>query len=324
MGFANSFFSSAEIGLLTDGAIPLADLAGLDGATEDAAREQLSGAKAFARRAGISYEQLAELLTTRFVNPEAGLMARSPVLVWRNVTRIKLIQAFRSAYGAPGDALMPGEPLICDGLELPLKHRNKRIDLEARGLIKGAQVIYLGPGRKPGFSRLHVVGAEEPRISAASIVKIEMPDVEEPFIPYAARMGATFLHVDTADQGVSSDGYAKEVGADYAAKAAQLYADQAAEDAHLQRRDADHHGVFPTLGGHFRRDAQHGADGDIRDKHRYRRRQRSNTGFRRQTHGRANGEQHRQVIKNNPARVHHQRQMELIAEGQQQARSGKQ
>lgn len=125
---------------------------------------------------------------------ESDLMAQSPVLVWRNITRIKLIQAFRTAYGAPGDALLPGEPLICDGLELPLKHRKKRIDLEARGLIKGAQVIYLGPGRKPGFSRLHVVGAEDPRLSAASIVKIEMPDVEEPFIPYAARMGATFLH----------------------------------------------------------------------------------------------------------------------------------
>lgn len=124
----------------------------------------------------------------------SDLMAQSPVLVWRNITRIKLIQAFRSAHGAPGDALLPGEPLICDGLELPLKHRKKRIDLEARGLIKGAQVVYLGPGRKPGFSRLHVVGAEDPRLSAASIVKIEMPDVEEPFIPYAARMGATFLH----------------------------------------------------------------------------------------------------------------------------------
>ena len=125
---------------------------------------------------------------------ESDLMAQSPVLVWRNVTRIKLIQAFRAAYGAPGDALLPGEPLICDGLELPLKHRKKRIDLEARGLIKGAQVVYLGPGRKPGFSRLHVVGAEDPRLSAASIIKIEAPDVEEPFIPYAARMGATFLH----------------------------------------------------------------------------------------------------------------------------------
>ncbi|MBW7056909.1 AAA family ATPase [Paracoccus bogoriensis] len=125
---------------------------------------------------------------------ESDLMARSPVLVWRNATRIRLIHAFRSAYGAPGDALLPGEPLICDGLELPLKHRKKRIDLEARGLIKGAQVVYLGPGRKPGFSRLHVIGAEDPRLSAASIVKIEMPDAEEPFIPYAARMGATFLH----------------------------------------------------------------------------------------------------------------------------------
>ncbi|HAR54124.1 MAG TPA: ATPase, partial [Roseovarius nubinhibens] len=63
-----------------------------------------------------------------------------------------------------------------------------------RGLIKGAQVIYLGPGRKPGFSRLHVIGAEDPQLSAASIVKIEKPDEEEPFIPFAARMGATFLH----------------------------------------------------------------------------------------------------------------------------------
>jgi exodeoxyribonuclease-5 len=125
---------------------------------------------------------------------EAGLMARSPVLVWRNATRVRLIQAFRSAYGAPEDQLLPGEPLICDGIELPLKHRKKRIDLEARGLIKGAQVIYLGEGNREGFARLHVVGAEEPQVSAASIIKIEKPDEEEPFIPHAARMGATFLH----------------------------------------------------------------------------------------------------------------------------------
>ena len=125
---------------------------------------------------------------------EVDLMARSPVLVWRNTTRIRLIQAFRTVYDAPDDSLLPGEPLICDGIELPMKHRKKRIDLEARGLIKGAQVIYLGPGRKPGFSRLHVVGAEDPQLSAASIVKIEKPDEEEPFIPFAARMGATFLH----------------------------------------------------------------------------------------------------------------------------------
>ena len=125
---------------------------------------------------------------------ESGLMARSPVLVWRNATRIRLIHAFRAAHGAPSDALLEGEPLICDGIELPVKHRKKRIDLEARGLIKGAQVVYLGPGRKPGFARLHVIGAEDPRLSAASIIKIETPDEEEPLIASAARMGAVFLH----------------------------------------------------------------------------------------------------------------------------------
>jgi exodeoxyribonuclease-5 len=125
---------------------------------------------------------------------ESDLMARSPVLVWRNATRIRLITAFRAAHGAPETELLEGEPLICDGIELPLKHRKKRIDLEARGLIKGAQVIYLGPGKRAGFSRLHVMGAEEPQLSAASIVKIEKPDDEEPFIPFAAHMGAAFLH----------------------------------------------------------------------------------------------------------------------------------
>jgi exodeoxyribonuclease-5 len=125
---------------------------------------------------------------------EVDLMARSPVLVWRNATRIRLINAFRKVYGAPEDELLAGEPLICDGIELPLKHRKKRVDLEARGLIKGAQVVYLGPGRKPGFSRMHVMGAEDPQVNVASIIKIEKPDEEEPFIPFAARMGAAFLH----------------------------------------------------------------------------------------------------------------------------------
>jgi len=125
---------------------------------------------------------------------QAAPMARAPVLVWRNATRIRLIHAFRAAFGAPPDALVPGEPLICDGIELPAKHRKKRLDLEARGLIKGAQVVYMGPGKRPGFARLHVLGAPDPQLSAASIIKIEQPDEEEPFIPQAARMGAAFLH----------------------------------------------------------------------------------------------------------------------------------
>jgi exodeoxyribonuclease-5 len=125
---------------------------------------------------------------------DSDLMARSPVLVWRNATRIRLITAFRTAHGAPEFAMIPGEPLICDGIELPLKHRKKRIDLEARGLIKGAQVIYLGPGNRDGFAKLHIIGAEEPQVSAASIIKIEKPGEEEPFSPSAARRGAAFLH----------------------------------------------------------------------------------------------------------------------------------
>ncbi len=125
---------------------------------------------------------------------DADMMARSPVLVWRNATRVRLINAFRAAHGAPQTGLLPGEPLMCDGIELPLRHRKKRVDLEARGLIKGAQVIYLGAGRKPGFSRLHVFGAEQPQVSVASIIKIEAPDQEEPIIPTAARMGAAFVH----------------------------------------------------------------------------------------------------------------------------------
>jgi exodeoxyribonuclease-5 len=125
---------------------------------------------------------------------DAGAMARAPVLVWRNATRVRLIHAFRLAYAAPEDALVPGEPLVCDGIELPLKHRRRRMDLEARGLVKGAQAVYLGPSKKPGFARLHVVGAEDPRVSVASIIQIEAPGAEEPRIVSAASMGAVFLH----------------------------------------------------------------------------------------------------------------------------------
>tara|TARA_Y100000739_G_scaffold228509_1_gene240466 strand:- start:617 stop:2119 length:1503 start_codon:yes stop_codon:yes gene_type:complete len=130
----------------------------------------------------------------RATRVSSDLMSRSPVLVWRNKTRIRLIQAYRFSFGMAQNELTPGEPLICDGIELPIKHRKKRIDLEARGLIKGAQVIYLGPGKKDGFSRLHVLGAEDPKVSAASIVKIETNEEDQPFIPFAARMGAVFLH----------------------------------------------------------------------------------------------------------------------------------
>lgn len=125
---------------------------------------------------------------------DAELMAVSPMLVWRNATRIRLIWAFRKTYGIAETALVKGEPLICDGAEIPLKQRKKRLALEQAGLVKGAQVFYMGPGRKPGFARLYVAGAEDPQLSVASIIQIERMDGEEPIIPLAARMGAVFLH----------------------------------------------------------------------------------------------------------------------------------
>lgn len=102
-------FSPAEVALLTDGAIPLADLAGLEGATEEAAREELSNAKTFARRAGISYEEVAEILTTRFVNPETGLLPR--------LERLCLPFATLKAVGAGTITAAQLQALLPSGLE---------------------------------------------------------------------------------------------------------------------------------------------------------------------------------------------------------------
>ncbi|MAS43955.1 MAG: ATPase [Rhodobacteraceae bacterium] len=146
----------------------------------------------FERRVEAAAAQDPRVILAERADPD--LMARSPMLVWRNATRIRLISAFRTVHDAPEFELIPGEPLICDGVELPLKHRRKRIDLEARGLVKGAQCVYLGAGRKPGFARVHVVGAEDPKVNVAAIIQIERPGEEEPFIPTAATMGAAFLH----------------------------------------------------------------------------------------------------------------------------------
>jgi exodeoxyribonuclease-5 len=125
---------------------------------------------------------------------DPDVMTRSPALVWRNATRLRLIAAFRRAYEAPDDALVPGEPLVCDGVELPAKQQNRRIELEARGLVRGAQAVFVRAGTRPGFARIHVIGAEDPRVSCAAIVRIEGQGEEEPWLPFAARMGAVFVH----------------------------------------------------------------------------------------------------------------------------------
>ncbi len=125
---------------------------------------------------------------------DADLMARAPMLVWRNATRIRLIHAFRAAHELPEAGLAPGEPLICDGLELPAKKRNLRIDLEQAGLVKGAQAFWRGEGKKAGQARLFVPGAPQQKFSASAIIQIERPDAAEPLIVTAARQGAVFVH----------------------------------------------------------------------------------------------------------------------------------
>ncbi|MEM8840275.1 MAG: AAA family ATPase [Pseudomonadota bacterium] len=151
----------------------------------------------------LSFEQFEDMVREAAATDErvritsradAELMQSSPVLVWRNKTRIRLIHAFRTAHQISPETMVPGEPLICDGLELPLKQRKQRMDLEARGLIKGAHASYLGIGRKAGFARVDILGTEEPGISVAAIIQIESPDEEEPRLISAARMGALFLH----------------------------------------------------------------------------------------------------------------------------------
>ena len=125
---------------------------------------------------------------------DSDVMARAPTLVWRNATRIRLIHAWRGVQGLAEDAMSPGEPLICDGLELPAKNRNKRVDLEQVGLVKGAQAFWIDEGRRPGFAKIHISGAPQPRVSVAAIVQIEKPGEAEPFIATAARQGALFVH----------------------------------------------------------------------------------------------------------------------------------
>ncbi|MCY4151405.1 MAG: AAA family ATPase [Aestuariivita sp.] len=125
---------------------------------------------------------------------DVDLAARSPVLVWRNATRVRLIHAFRTVHVAPEDKLIPGEPLICDGIEFPQKFLQRRQEFESRGLVKGAFAVYLGPTRRRGYSQLHLMGAEKPKMAVETIIRIERPDETEPLIPVAARMGALFLH----------------------------------------------------------------------------------------------------------------------------------
>lgn len=69
--------SRTEYRLLTDRTLTLQQIFGLPPGTAPAdALKQLAKARAFTRRVGITYEELVELLRTRFLNPHAWLLPR--------------------------------------------------------------------------------------------------------------------------------------------------------------------------------------------------------------------------------------------------------
>lgn len=88
----------------------------------------------------------------------------------------------------------------------------------AAGKVPPAKVLVIGTG----VAGLAAIGTAK---SLGAIVRAT--DVRPETAEQVESMGAEFLRVSLADQGVSSDGYAQEVGADYATLAAELYAEQA-------------------------------------------------------------------------------------------------
>lgn len=88
----------------------------------------------------------------------------------------------------------------------------------AAGKVPPAKVLVAGTG----VAGLAAIGAAN---ALGAIVRAT--DVRPETAEQVESMGATFLHVEGSGQGVSSDGYAREASADYAVRAAELYAQQA-------------------------------------------------------------------------------------------------
>ncbi len=90
----------------------------------------------------------------------------------------------------------------------------------AAGKVPPAKVLVAGTG----VAGLAAIGTAN---ALGAIVRAT--DVRPETAEQVESMGATFLHVRGTSQEVSTDGYAKEVGDDYNARAAELYAEQAAD-----------------------------------------------------------------------------------------------
>ena len=93
----------------------------------------------------------------------------------------------------------------------------------AAGKVPPAKIFVIGTG-VAGLAALGAANSMGAEVYATDV----RPETAE----QVQSMGATFLHVRTgdSDQGVSSDGYAKETSDDYNARAAELYMEQAGKD----------------------------------------------------------------------------------------------
>ncbi|MBB1513725.1 Re/Si-specific NAD(P)(+) transhydrogenase subunit alpha [Tessaracoccus sp. MC1627] len=88
----------------------------------------------------------------------------------------------------------------------------------AAGKVSPAKVFVIGTG-VAGLAAIGTAGNLGAEVTATDVRPETAEQVES--------MGGRFLTVAATDQGISSDGYAKATTADYAARAAELYAKQA-------------------------------------------------------------------------------------------------
>ncbi|TRY19990.1 Re/Si-specific NAD(P)(+) transhydrogenase subunit alpha [Tessaracoccus rhinocerotis] len=157
-----------------------------------------------------------------FLTPrqEPGLTAR---LAAQGVTAMSMDMVPRTSRAQSMDALSAMANISGYRAVVEAAHVFGRFftgQVTAAGKVPPAKVLVAGTG-VAGLAAIGAAGAMGAVVRATDVRPETAEQVES--------MGATFLHVGADDQGVSSDGYAREVGADYAERAARLYAQQAAE-----------------------------------------------------------------------------------------------
>lgn len=149
----------------------------------------------------------ATLIGFLFPRQDADLTSR---LATRGVTAMSMDMVPRTSRAQSLDALSSMANISGYRAVVEAAHAFGRFftgQVTAAGKVPPAKVLVAGTG----VAGLAAIGAAN---SLGAIVRAT--DVRPETAEQVESMGATFLHVDTAGQGVSSDGYAKEVGADYA------------------------------------------------------------------------------------------------------------